>query len=539
MGGIGHSTRSIAPSGNVGIDGILGSRVWADTTLRISAPTAADAYAAGYGSGEHAGLIPATEMMIAAMRRSLDIEAGNSADDGFSVEGFTNLTVQDGSDTASHIRIATTDLDPFGYGTAWGYYPSSGPAGGDVWFSNTSYDYSLPIPGNYAHATMVHELGHTLGLEHGHSHGSYGELPPDLDSMEYSVMTYRSFEGSALGTFSNEAWGYAQSWMMLDIAALQHSYGANFTTNADDTVYSWSPYSGETFVNGEVGISPGANRIFATVWDGGGRDLYDLSAYDTPLAVSLAPGDASRFDDAQLVRLGTGEYASGNIYNARLFQDDPRSMIEDANGGSGDDVLTGNRIANRLSGGDGNDRLLGRAGGDSLHGNAGADVLCGQRGSDKLYGGAGNDRLRGDAGYDLLKGGDGDDLLVGGRGNDKLDGGDGRDILRGCDGVDLLTGGDGADLFRFNKISESPAEGGYDLILDFAVGVDRIDLSRMVDAPLVFRGFGDHVGQAPDVILRHVDGDTRVLADLDGDAQSDLRIDLTGMLDLGATDFIL
>ena len=78
-------------------------------------------------------------------------------------------------------------------------------------------------------------------------------------------MTYRSYiGGSVSGGYTNEQWGYAQSWMMYDIAALQRMYGADFTTNGGNTVYSWSPDSGDTLVNGVAGIEPGANRIYVT-----------------------------------------------------------------------------------------------------------------------------------------------------------------------------------------------------------------------------------------------------------------------------------
>ena len=79
--------------------------------------------------------------------------------------------------------------------------------------------------------------------------------------------------------------------MTLDIAALQHLYGADFTTRAGDTTYSWSPSTGRTFVDGQLAIAPAGNRVFLTVWDGGGVDTYDLSAYGTDLDSTSGPGD--------------------------------------------------------------------------------------------------------------------------------------------------------------------------------------------------------------------------------------------------------
>ena len=65
-------------------------------------------------------------------------------------------------------------------------------------------------------------------------------------------MSYRSYVGDPLtgGGYALELTSYPQTLMMYDIAALQFMYGANYTTNAGNTVYVWSPTTGEEFVNG-------------------------------------------------------------------------------------------------------------------------------------------------------------------------------------------------------------------------------------------------------------------------------------------------
>lgn len=92
-----------------------------------------------------------------------------------------------------------------------------------------------------------------------------------------------------------------------------------------------------------------------------------------------------------------------------------------------------------LSGGDGNDTILG-----SLR----HETLLGGDGDDHLDAGAGNDQLRGGTGNDTLIGGDGSDLLDGGEGDDWLEGGDGADFLIGGTGEDFFSGGLGRDTFR-------------------------------------------------------------------------------------------
>ena len=161
-------------------------------------------------------------------------------------------------------------------------------------------------------------------------------------------------------------------------------YGADFSLNNEATIYSWSATTGETFVNDEgqgrpggAGAGASANRIFITVWDGGGEDTYDLSNYTNNVSIDLRPGYWSITSTTQKAYLGGGQYAQGNVYNAYLFEDDARSYIENAIGGTGSDTLRGNAIANRLDGGAGSDTMTGGEGDDIFvyHFGGGADIV--------------------------------------------------------------------------------------------------------------------------------------------------------------------
>jgi hypothetical protein len=79
-----------------------------------------------------------------------------------------------------------------------------------------------------------------------------------------------------------------------------------------------------------------------------------------------------------------------------------------------DQLLTGTSAADTLTGGTGNDTILGLASADSLTGNGGADTIHAGTGDDIVSGGDGADTLVGDAGADTLDGGDGNDLIWGG-----------------------------------------------------------------------------------------------------------------------------
>lgn len=80
--------------------------------------------------------------------------------------------------------------------------------------------------------------------------------------------------------------------------------------------------------------------------------------------------------------------------------------------------------------------------------------------------------LTGTSGADVLTGGMAGDQIYGGSGADSLTGGGGCDLLSDGAGEDVLTGGGEADVFVLS------ADGQTDTIRDFALGVDRIDLSN-------------------------------------------------------------
>jgi serralysin len=467
---------AIDPSGDARIDGILSDQKWRGP-VSFGDPGSASAYEAAYPEPLSDFHRINARQLAAAKAALTEASPDLPGHQGFSVTGFTNLEITYDRERPV-IRLANTS-DP---ATAYTYTPADQPWGGDVFFGE---DVRTPRTGDYDWYTEIHELGHALGLKHGHDPSGFGALPDATDSMEYSVMTYRSYVGSDAKFIYNETWGHAQTYMMYDIAALQYLYGADFTTNSGATTYTWNPTTGDAFVNGELALAPGGNRIFETVWDGGGTDTYDLSNYRTDLDVNLAPGGYSVLDADQLAYLGGGPndgYARGNVFNALQYHGDRRSLIENATGGSGDDTLRGNAADNVLAGGAGRDHLVGGTGDDTLIGGTGVD---------RMEGGAGNDTYRVDVASDVVTeaaGGGSDTVLASvsyrmsanvealtlagaGAGNlagngignvltgnaaaNRIAGLGGADTLRGGGGADTLVGGPGADVFRFVAVSDS------------------------------------------------------------------------------------
>lgn len=544
MSGTGKTIKTVKPTGSSLINGVLSGSAW-DGTITYAFPTSSSSYSYGDEKDSGFGAVSTAQRNTALF--ALEQSYGSAANDGFSVEGFTNANFTSESAESATVRLAQSSVPD----TAWAYMPSTDASAGDIWFG-TSYagtvdDYRNPVAGNYAWHTLLHELGHALGLKHGHETENYdGEvyepLPAQYDSIEYSIMTYHGFIGDTGSGYAYERYGAPQTFMMADIAALQEMYGADFTTNSGDTVYKWTPGSGATLVNGAVAISPGANRIFATIWDGGGNDTFDLTAYKTGLNVDLRPGKASTFSADQLAYLGGGPnkgYAAGNIFNALLYHGDTRSLIEDVKGGSAGDTIIGNQAANRLWGNAGNDKLYGESGNDGLYGGAG---------NDRLSGGRGNDRLYGDAGNDLLYGGTGADRLTGGSGNDSLQGDADNDWLYGGSGADKLIGGTGADTFVFKSLTDSTvASTGRDTIYDFVpTEGDRIDLSAIDantsstgDQAFTFVGTAAFNGKKGELRYVKTSSDTYIYGDVNGDKKADFAIHLDDAITLQKGYFIL
>jgi len=179
-------------------------------------------------------------------------------------------------------------------------------------------------------------------------------------------------------------------------------------------------------------------------------------------------------------------------------------------GTNGDDILMAGPGSNLLNGGDGNDVLSAGTGNNQMHGGNGNDLLFSGIGNDLLDGGAGIDtvsyahatagvtvnlglggaQVTGGAGTDTLQAlenligsnfndgltGDGNNNLIsGGLGNDTLKGEGGDDLLVGGPGTNTLTGGPGADTFQYLA-----GNSGHDVITDFTVGSDKLDLSQLL-----------------------------------------------------------
>lgn len=251
---------------------------------------------------------------------------------------------------------------------AYSYFPGAQSYGAGAIFLNNHYnsaygtnDLVTPKIGNWGFLTYLHEMGHAFGLEHP---GNYNGGSPTYaanalyshDSIEYSVMSY--FAASNTGAdwqASDNKFYYPQTLMIDDVAAIQQKYGADLTTRAGDTVYGFN--SNITGASAVIYDFTQNSHPIMTLWDSSGNDTLDLSGFATNSRIDLHAGTSS---DADAM--------TNNIWIAY------NCNIENAVGGAGNDVITGNDLNNILNGGTGNDILIGGAGADTILGGVGTDT---------------------------------------------------------------------------------------------------------------------------------------------------------------------
>lgn len=481
---------TVSASRNPVIDGLLYGTKWTDQTVSYSLPDTADE------------LTDYSEPLDPLNFRSLDASERLLVQTVLaSWSSVADIRFTEAPNAGGTIRLYHYDDMSNLTARSLGW-PSGAAEAGDVQLGALLDDANGNY-GGWSTFTLVHELGHALGLKHPHDElNGFPSAEATEDSILTTVMSYRSYPGAPLSGYSVADGSYPFGPMIDDIAAIQYLYGASWTTNNGDSTYTFDPT---------------AAVLLGAFWDAGGNDTYNFFSYSTDLSIDLRPGQWIDLGGqyAVLDPLDAPRLAPANLGIPYLYQDDPRSLIENATAGSGQDRVTGNQADNILKGGGGDDTLWGLEGNDTLAGESGCDELYGGDGDDLLKGGTNDDQLEGDDGGDDLQGDDGNDILNGGTGNDRLSGGNGND---------QLSGGEGADIFVL-----PPFETGSDIITDFSQG-DRIKLAGgAFDTPLS-RGDGSLV-LAGETQLSVNNGVTTLYVGLDGLGGADLQVKLTGVYD--------
>ena len=264
--------------------------------------------------------------------------------------------------------------------TAYAYIPvpNQGPESGDATAGDVMLGGNQPVdgqplarswttnlsPGTYEFTTMMHEIGHALGMRHPHDNGRDATLFSSkansgklYDQLKYTVMSYRDSLGASNKTGYTIDF-YPTTLMLNDVAAAQYLYGVNSGTASGDSTYS--------FQDGQ--------KYFQTIYDTGGTDTMDASAETRSVKIDLRAGKFSTLGDALHWTQGKSQ-TNGRDFVAIAYN----AVIENAAGGAGNDTLYGNAANNVLDGGGGNDLIVANpdnaAGADTVDGGDGADTL--------------------------------------------------------------------------------------------------------------------------------------------------------------------
>lgn len=354
------------------------------------------------------------------------------------------------------------------------------------YFNQDSASWGYLDKGAYGYVTIIHELGHAMGLAHPHDGGGDADAtkfpgvtsdnPLGTHEMNQGIWTTMSYNDGWKGHYSEYYdYGWQGTLMALDIAALQKLYGVNTSTATGNDVYRLPKVN-------DVG------SYWSCIWDAGGTDTISNEGSNVACTIDLRAAPLIGANAGGYVSYGTGIIGGYTIANGVI--------IEAAIGGSSADKLYGNSSGNTLSGGLGNDLIYVGTGtaSDRVDGGSGVDgvsyAYAGSRVNVNLNlttaqatGGSGTDTI---LNVENLYGSAYGDTLSGNASGNQLYGAAGNDILNGMGGNDTLNGGAGLDTFVFNTALS--AMGNKDTITDFNVTDDTIQLENAIFTKLTTLG---------------------------------------------------
>jgi serralysin len=353
----------------------------------------------------------------------------------------------------------------------------------------------------YGKTTLVHELGHTLGLSHP---GAYN-YDPDLDltysnyaeyaqdSEQYTIMSYWSGSntGNRVVNWFEFLFSNAQTPMLHDILTIQAKYGADPTTRAGDTTYGFNSNAGNVVFDFSKNAYP-----YLSIYDAGGQDTIDLSGFNAGVQLDLHAGSFSSAGQAAPLA------ADVNAARANLT-----ALSGDIFG-----PLSQTQITNTVN----------------SYRTANANAIAADTGVSGVFA---SEYMNLSIAYgttiENAIGSSARDVIWGNEVANRIDGRGGNDVLDGFEGADWLTGGAGADTFAFHLIERG------DRIIDFVSGADKVDL----------RGTGVDFSFVGNAAFSGVGGELRFAGgvlegDVNGDGVADLSIFVAGD-PLLATDILM
>ncbi len=235
--------------------------------------------------------------------------------------------------TTGDIVIGATQMDETTLGYA--YMPGGviKDNSGDIYLNSSFSDADYSV-GGMGYSTIIHELGHSMGLEH-----PFGDGYAEGVDINQSVMSYYSYNG--YDAFNHQYFDVISysSYSEADIMALQNIYGLREEEN-DDMYVLEELLFGERIVSPYIGT---LDENLYTLYDNGGVDTISLDGVGS---------------DAQYIDI-SGLRQSVITYNdvTHYVNITDESIIENMIGSGGNDYIVLNETHNVVDGKEGHDRV--------------------------------------------------------------------------------------------------------------------------------------------------------------------------------------